>query len=433
MPSPPTATGCGTRTATDGRRASPRCPLQRKLRPPASRVAGARKKRSRCPPPSSRSSRPPPPAPDGDEWLHEIKYDGYRIVARIDNGEVRLITRGGLDWADKFRALARALAALPVKSAIIDGELVALRPDGKTSFADLQDAISAGRTDRLTYFAFDLVYRDGWDLSGAGLEKRKAALAELIRPGDEGLLRFSDHHVGRGLACCWSKPPGTGVEGIIAKRRDKPYEPGRSRNWLKVKCRNRDEFIIVGYSDPEGTREHFGSLLLGYYDPKGTLRYAGRVGSGFGAARLKQLHERLEALASRKATVALPAGAPRKGIHWARPELVAEVEYACWTADALIRQSTFQGLREDKMPREIVYDPASPPTAATPPRDPPTVDPPTADPPTADPPAVDPAARSAAPAKLRDGSILFNGVRLSHPDRALYSEHRPLPKLQVAG
>jgi bifunctional non-homologous end joining protein LigD len=349
-------------------------------------------------------------APAGDEWLHEIKYDGYRLVAFIAGGKARLVTRGGLDWTEKFPALAERLAKLPVKSAILDGELVALRPDGITNFADLQDAISAKRTDRLSYFAFDLLYRDGWDLTGAALEDRKAALAELVPPQSQGTLRYSDHHAGQGRDFL-KQAAAYGVEGIVAKRRDKPYEPGRGRNWLKIKARNRDEFIVVGFTDPEGSREGFGALLLGYFDPVGALRYAGRVGSGFTGARLAELHRRLVPLETRKAPVTLPPAERRKDIHWVQPELVVEVEYAVWTTDKLIRQSTFQGVRDDKPPKEIVYDPEKLPTMAVPPADPP------------------PAAKPAE--KLRDGSIVFNGVRLSHPDRALYAD-TGLTKQQVA-
>ena len=354
-------------------------------------------------------------APAGDDWLHEIKYDGYRIVARIEGGAVRLITRGGLDWTAKFPALAAALAQLPVKSAIVDGELVALRPDGMTSFGDLQDAISRQRTETLTYFAFDLLYRDGWALTGATLDTRKAALAELIPPDASGMLRYSDHQIGRGPALL-AQAAKHRLEGIVAKRRDGTYQPGRGRAWLKIKCRNRDEFIILGFTDPEGSREGFGALLLGYYDPGGELRYAGRVGSGFNGAQLARLHAQLSEMVMRNAPVALPPGERRKDIHWVRPELVAEVEYAVWTNDRLIRQSTYQGLREDKMPREVVYDPDAPPTAAAPPTDPPTVGAPPADPPPAR------AAAEAPAQKLRDGSIIFHGVRLSHPDRALYAD-----------
>src|SRR6202022_3163339 len=219
-------------------------------------------------------------APEGPEWLHEIKYDGYRLFARIEHGKVRLITRNGLDWTAKFPELARAFERLPLDTGLIDGELVCLASDGTTNFSGLQDAISSGKTGALNFFAFDLLYRDGWEITGAALEDRKAALSEIIPLEAEGILRYSDHQAGDGLAVL-RQASSLGLEGIVSKRRDAPYRPGRGTTWLKVKCRNRDEFVVVGFTDPEGRREGFGALLAGYYDPSGTLRYAGRVGTGF--------------------------------------------------------------------------------------------------------------------------------------------------------
>ncbi len=361
-------------------------------------------------------------APDGDEWLHEIKHDGYRLLAYIDRGRVRLITRGGLDWTAKFPALADRLAELPLASAMIDGELVHLEADGTSSFSGLQDAISNQKTDTLTFFAFDLLYRDGWDLTGAALDDRKAALAGIIPPQAHGMLRYSDHQIGRGPAFL-TQACSYALEGIVSKRRGDPYRPGRSRSWLKVKCRNREEFVIVGYTDPEGSREGFGALLAGYNDPQGKLRYAGRVGTGFNTRQLKELHGRLTSLARATAPVALPKGVARKGVHWVEPRLVAEVEFADWTTDAILRQASFQGLREDKDANEVVYDAKSRADVA------------------ADPPLPKAAARpkpkaskqieTAEPERARDGSLVFEGVRLTHPDRILYPGTN-LTKLDVA-
>jgi bifunctional non-homologous end joining protein LigD len=352
-------------------------------------------------------------APAGSDWLHEIKYDGYRLLARIDRGKVRLITRSGLDWTAKFPELERAFGRLPVDTALIDGELVHLASDGTTSFSGLQDAIANDKTGALNFFAFDLLYRDGWDLTGAPLEDRKAALGQIIPPQAEGMLRYSDHQVGQGPAVL-RQASSLGVEGIVSKRRDAPYRSRRGAGWLKVKCRNREEIVVIGFTDPEGKREGFGALLAGYHDRSGTLRYAGRVGTGFTAARLADLRDRLDRLVVKEPPVTLPKDAPRKGVHWVRPELVAEVEFAGWTADAILRHASFQGLREDKSPREVVYDTSNPPTAEHPTTH---MRPDSSDP--------------AVAARARDGSMMFEGVRLTHPDRVLYPADN-LTKLDLA-
>ena len=361
-------------------------------------------------------------APEGDEWLHEIKYDGYRLLARIEDGTVRLITRGGLDWTAKFSELAHSLRELPLDSALIDGELVHLEPEGTTSFSGLQDAISSGKTGALNFFAFDLLYRDGWILTDAALEDRKTALAEIISPQAQGILRYSDHQIDRGPAFL-RQARSFKLEGIVSKRRTDPYRPGRTRSWLKVKCRNREEFVIIGFTDPDGSREGFGALLVGYYDPQEKLRYAGRVGTGFNAAQLIELRKRLESLVRADPPAPLPKGVSRKGVHWIEPQLVAEVEFADWTADAILRQASFQGLREDKDARDVVYDPktraavepaAKPKKAPARPKE-----------------AASKEAEPLEPQRARDGSVLFEGVRLTHPDRILYPG-TTLTKLDVA-
>ncbi len=361
-------------------------------------------------------------APEGDEWLHEIKYDGYRLLARIEDGTVRLITRGGLDWTAKFSELAHSLGELPLDSALIDGELVHLEPEGTTSFSGLQDAISSGKTGALNFFAFDLLYRDGWNLTDAALEDRKIALAEIISPQAQGILRYSDHQIDRGPAFL-RQARSFKLEGIVSKHRTDPYRPGRTRSWLKVKCRNREEFVIIGFTDPDGSREGFGALLVGYYDPQGKLRYAGRVGTGFNAAQLIELRKRLESLVRADPPAPLPKGVSRKGVHWIEPQLVAEVEFADWTADAILRQASFQGLREDKDAKDVVYDPktraavepaAKPKKAPARPKE-----------------AASKKEEPLEPQRARDGSMLFEGVRLTHPDRILYPG-TTLTKLDVA-
>jgi bifunctional non-homologous end joining protein LigD len=360
-------------------------------------------------------------APDGPEWLHEIKYDGYRLLACIEDGKVRLITRGGLDWTAKFPALAARLGQLPLDSALIDGELVHLEPEGTTSFSSLQDAISGGKTDTLNFFAFDLLYRDGWDLTGAALEERKSALSAIISPGSQGMLRYSDHQIDHGPAF-FAQACNYKLEGIVSKRRTEPYRAGRGRSWLKVKCRNREEFVAVGFTDPEGSREGFGALLVGYHDPQGKLRYAGRVGTGFNTTQLLELHRQLQSLVRPSPTVALPKGVSRKGVHWIEPRLVAEVEFADWTADAILRQASFQGLREDKDASEVVYDPKTRTTVepAAKPKNAP-----------ARPKQASKKAGTVQPERARDGSLIFEGVRLTHPDRILYPGTN-LTKLDVA-
>ena len=374
--------------------------------------------------------------PEGDEWLHEIKFDGYRLLARIEHGDVRLLTRNRLDWTARFPELAKTLAQLPVDAALIDGEVVALAPDGASSFAALQNRLSTGTTSELVFYAFDLLYRDGYDLTGAALEDRKAALAEILPPQSAEMLRYSDHQTGRGpdflsQACRYA------LEGTVSKRRGRPYRAGRGTDWLKTKCYRSDDFVIVGFTEPSGQRQGFGALLLGYHDPGGTLRYAGRCGTGFSDALLADLHERLAKLARRDPPVALPKGVSKKGVHWVEPRLVAMVRYAQWTADAILRHSAFQGLREDKRPEEVTYDPASVGEAAT-----------AAAPLT---PSLSPQAGAgrdprrtarqgeersstrepAISGPARDGSITFEGVRLSSPDRVLYPE-QGITKLGLA-
>lgn len=298
-------------------------------------------------------------APDGSAWLHEIKLDGYRMHARIDGADIRLLTRTGLDWSHRYRTTISALRALPLQNAYLDGELCAVRSDGVTSFSRLQAAMDEGRTGELVYFAFDLLFLNGESIARRPLIERKTRLQTLLATQRPGLL-FSDHIVGGGPqfyehACRMT------LEGVVSKRVDRAYAPGDRGLWVKSKCLNREEFVVVGWTDPTGSRPRIGSLLLGYYTENGSLRYAGRAGTGITVAELKRLARRLAPL--KRARMPLDVPPPRESrygtplelsrVHWVKPELVVEVTYLTWTEDGLLRQVSYQGERQDKPARQV--------------------------------------------------------------------------------
>ena len=229
--------------------------------------------------------------PDGALWLSEIKFDGYRILAAIEDGKVRLLTRNGHDWADRMPSIAASFKALKVKSAMLDGELVSLAKDGVSTFPGLQAALKDGRDDTLTFYAFDLLHLDGWDLRGCELLERKRVLATLA--DWQGALRYSDHHVGQThemrRGACRMK-----LEGIICKKAGSLYRAGRGGDWLKVKCSGREEFVVLGWTAPAGSRIGIGALQVGYRDAAGILQYAGAVGTGFDDKELTALRSRFE-------------------------------------------------------------------------------------------------------------------------------------------
>jgi bifunctional non-homologous end joining protein LigD len=284
--------------------------------------------------------------PGGDDWLHEIKLDGYRTLARIEEGETRLITRSGHDWTDRYRALAQAFGPIPCRQALIDGEVVVQNDEGLSSFAALQDALSEGASHKLTFFAFDLLHLDGYDLREVPLARRKEALHTLL----EGVitptsaLQFSEHVLGQGRAF-FDQAARMGLEGVISKRVGATYQPGRSKSWLKAKCVRSDEFLIVGYTESEAA-SGIASLLLAEAGDRG-LRYAGRVGTGYSGAEAVRLQTRLEPLARKTPPVAMPPEEKRKAI-FVKPALLAQVRYMNRTADGILRHAVYQGLREDK-------------------------------------------------------------------------------------
>ncbi len=299
-------------------------------------------------------------APTGDDWVHEIKFDGYRVHARIERGEVTLLTRSGKDWTDRMRSLQGALKRLAVDAAYLDGELVALNQAGHSNFQALQNSLAEGRDSELVYYAFDLLHLDGADLISLPLLERKSRLRELLESQPElgDRVRFSAHVVGNGAAF-FENAGKLGLEGTIAKRAQSTYRSGRGRDWLKIKCSQRQEFLVVGYTEPAGSRSHLGALLLATRDG-GRLRYAGRVGTGFSDASLAELHGKLTPLAVEAAPVENPPkGADARGVHWVEPKLVAEVSYTEMTADGSLRHPTFQGLRDDKPAREVRLEAAT--------------------------------------------------------------------------
>jgi DNA ligase D-like protein (predicted ligase) len=297
--------------------------------------------------------------PDGPEWLHEIKFDGYRMHARLDRATVRLLTRTGLDWTPKYPGIAAAIAALPARQAYLDGELCGVRPDGTTSFSLIQNASDTGNSGALVFFLFDLLHLDGEAIHALPLQERKERLRVLVS-GQGSPLHYSDHQIARGQAF-YDHACALKVEGIVSKRVDAPYSPGDRGLWLKVKCLNREEFVVVGWTDPEGSRPRLGALLLAYYDPDNRLIYAGRVGTGIDHAELERLWRRLQPLAISQMPLDVPPprdsrfGSPLtlSRVHWVRPELIAEVKYLTWTEDNLLRQVVYEGLREDKPAAEV--------------------------------------------------------------------------------
>jgi bifunctional non-homologous end joining protein LigD len=304
--------------------------------------------------------------PSGSGWIHEMKYDGYRCLLAVAGGKARVYTRSGLDWSDKFPEIVAAAGELEVGSALLDGEIVALDDKGNTGFSALQQAISEGGRG-LTLFLFDALEIDGEDLAGLPTIERKNRLASLVGEGRPPVILYAEHIVGHGEklfeAMC-----AAGQEGIISKRADSPYRGARTKSWLKIKCTYRQEFVILGWSESDKKGRGFRALLLGVHED-GKLRYAGKVGTGFSNQVQHDLRERFERIAAVKAAAPVPR-ADARGAHWVKPKLVAEVAFAEFTADGVVRHASFLGLRGDKKAEEVVEEKpqaverAAPPEAA---------------------------------------------------------------------
>ncbi|HEY1288307.1 MAG TPA: DNA ligase D [Burkholderiales bacterium] len=324
----------------------------------------------------------PPAASDAAQWIYEVKHDGYRLGARLDAaGAPRLFTRSGKDWTARLPHLAKALAGLRLKNAWLDGEIVVPGRDGRSNFQALQNAFDAGRDTDIVLFAFDAPFLSGQDLRRLPLAERKARLRSAFK--DTGSIRFSADLKGSARevlehAC------KLGLEGLIGKDAGSVYAAGRSKSWIKLKCRQRQDFVIGGYTAPGGSRTGFGALLAGLYDEQGKLHFAGKVGTGFDEQLLRCLTRRLGSL---KRTDPPFVDPPReKGVHWVRPSLVAEVAYAERTKDGILRQASFMGLRED-LPAKNVHE------------------------------------EKAVPIRKTDGgSNTVLGLKISHPERVIWPE-----------
>ena len=343
--------------------------------------------------------------PEG-EWLYEVKFDGYRILARISGGDVRLFTRNGHDWTQRLPQQAKALGKLGLRDSWLDGEVVALNDEGLPDFQKLQNAFDVGRSHDLIYFLFDAPFVNGEDLRQTPLETRRDRLKAALGNTRNTPLRFSDaftaHHQDIVESAC-----AMSLEGVIGKRSGSLYVSRRNPDWIKLKCRLRQEFVIVGHTSPKGSRSGFGALLLAVNEEDG-LRYAGRVGTGFGEASLKDIHQRLRKLARADSPLAgRLSAAQARGVSWVEPELVGEVEFAEWTREGIVRQASFIALRSDKPAAQIIRER----------------------------PGVAPAAQSEEVAPKRktkaSGKPVVAGVAISNPQRVIDAESGTT-KLQLA-
>lgn len=293
-------------------------------------------------------------APQGAEWVHEIKFDGYRAVTTLHNHKAKMFTRSGLDWTKKYSSVAKALEKLKLESAIFDGEVVWMNDDDRSDFSGLQNALKSEETDGLVYFIFDLLWLDGEDLRERPLLERKALLEDFLKKADEEHLRYSEHWTEDGpsvlAASC-----GLNYEGIISKQVDASYESKRAASWIKTKCLQGQELVIGGFSKPKGSRSGFGALLMGAKDEDGKFRYVGRVGTGFDAAKLKSLHQKMKAL-ERKTSPFEVNSPSERDVTFIKPELVAQIKFTEWTADKILRHPVFEALRDDKPASQVVIE-----------------------------------------------------------------------------
>ena len=340
--------------------------------------------------------------PHTGSWIYEVKHDGYRMLARLTKRDARLFTRSGKDWTERGPHLVRELKRLKLDGTWLDGEIVVLRENGRASFQALQNAFEFGRDAEITYYVFDAPFLKGVDLRALPLAERKARLGEALKANP--MVRFSQHLAGEAHEVL-EEACKLGLEGLIGKETAAPYVSGRTKSWIKLKCRSRQDFVIAGYSAPEGSRKGFGALLLGVHDvPGGKLKYAGKVGTGFDEHLLDTIAKRLAKLKRPDSPLVNP---PReKAITWVRPQLVGEVAFAERTDDGILRQASFMGLREDIPAKSVSEERAQkPPEEETETRK-------------SKPTPRSPAAHS--PLDRGAAKNLVHGIKITHPERVVY-------------
>lgn len=299
-------------------------------------------------------------APPGTGWLSEIKFDGYRMLARIDDGEVKIFSRNGNPWTSKIPTIAKSLSKIKVKQAWLDGEIVVLDDDGKSNFSKLKDALGGQDPRNVFFFLFDILYLDGYNTMACRQDDRKSLLEYVLGNSPPPYIKYSDHMEERPQAI-QERACQMHLEGIIVKQADAPYKQTRNRLWLKLKCIQREEFIVVGYTDPQGTRAGLGALHLGYYDKDGDLHYAGGVGTGFNTRTLLEIENQLSELVRKiPPAIWVHGEKPPSRMHWVKPQMVVETSYMEWTDGGVIRHAVFLGTREDKTPSDVVRDPPTP-------------------------------------------------------------------------
>ncbi|KFF85009.1 DNA ligase D [Pseudomonas syringae] len=341
-------------------------------------------------------------APPAGDWLYEIKFDGYRMLTRIQGDDVRLLTRNGHDWTERLPELVKALKGMKLRDSWFDGEVVVLDEQGLPDFQGLQNAFDAGNSKNILYYLFDMPFLSAEDLREVPLEQRRDALKQVLDAQKSRLLRYSDAFQA-GHQDIVASAAAMGLEGVIGKRAGSAYVSKRNADWIKLKCRLRQEFVVVGYTAPQGSRSAFGALLLAVNAGEDGLVYAGRVGTGFTEVTLEQLHKQLKKSQRKDSPLAKKLSASQaRGVQWVEPQLVCEAEFAQWTREGIVRQAAFVGLRSDKPAKDVVREDAQPANVAS---DTPTTT------------AVPKARKKAA-----QGKVDVAGTGISHPDRVIDSK-----------